>query len=186
MNNNKKGQLEIFGLAIIMVLFMLGLLLFIKFSDEKQEIAEDFLFKQLPTKILNTMKDTTTDCKNQRVEILINDVASHLTYSDTYPQKCAYAENAYDQIQCTSYTNSYYELFNPIDGAITQILKNSLEESKINYEFEIRMRDGCLINKTTYNFEPDVTGCERARKVYADTFIFTSDKGAVEIILKVC
>lgn len=183
---NNKAQLEIFGLAIISVLFIIGLILFLRFTEEKQEIAEDFMFKQIPTKVLNTMKDTTTNCKNQKVEILINDIASHLNPSDTYPQQCSFVVDNNQQIQCSSFTNSYDELFNNSGGVIPQILNNSLQDSRINYEFEIRMKDKCLIYKTSYNFEPDVNGCERARKVYADTFIFTSDKGPVEIILKVC
>ena len=130
-----KGQLEMFGLAIVFVLILLGILLYFKFSGEKETVAEDFYFTQLPTRILNTMTETTTACKDQKIEILISNIASYVDMTPNYPNLCLnYTDER--QIDCKHGNyRSYEELFNSNDGAVVNILKNSLEYSKIQYEF---------------------------------------------------
>jgi len=173
----RKGQMEIFGLAIVFVLFILALLIFLKFSsDPDEDTAEDFMMKQLPTKMLQTMMKTTTSCKEQEVEVLILDVASNL--DPTPPDYCNNIDVA-TQINCGT-RNSYQELFGT-GNVIGQIFTNSLEFERKDYEFEIKMKNGCEIFARN-----STNSCFRANKINAETFYLTSDRGKVEINLRIC
>ena len=175
--SKSRGQMEIFGLAIIFVIFILGLLIFIKFSgDEKITTAEDFIMQQLPTRMLQTMMKTTTGCKEQEVEVLIMDIASHLDNSQ--PVYCGNV-NVLTQINCKGHT-SYEELFGT-GNVIPDILARSLEIEKKDYEFVINMKNGCEIYAKN-----STNSCAKANKINAETFFLTSNKGKVEIIMKIC
>jgi|GEM_PF-1542858 hypothetical protein len=174
---NKRAQMEIFGLAIIFVIFILGLLIFLKFSgDEPITTAEDFVMKQLPTRMLQTMMKTTTGCREQEVEVLVVDIASHV--NPTPPDYCTDI-NVNSQINCNGHT-SYEELFG-IGNVVPSVFANSLDIEKKDYEFIIKMKGGCeiyAINSTN--------SCARANKISAETFYLTSNRGKVEMIMKVC
>jgi len=172
----KKAQMEIFGLAIIFLLIIVALLLFLRFSTPREEVASDFFFVQLPTKTIQTILHTTTDCQGQDVAVLISDIGSHVTGQLSDPA-CGDVRNN-NQIECNG-DHSYDELFNDINGVIPTILDNSLTLSRINYQFTIKMRSGCIIHQTP-------NGCEGAKKINAQTFTLTSRKGPVEVNLRIC
>lgn len=167
----KKGQMEIMGLIVAIILIILALLIFFAFQKPKQELAEDFFLKTTPTKVLQTMLITTTSCNKQDLRTLISDMASQsLDSCDGF--------NENRLIECSESKTSLDE----ISEVIPQIFDNSLEWSKINYEFEISIKDGCRL----YFEESTKDACRRAKKIYADTFYISSDKGSVEIFLKIC
>lgn len=174
---SSRAQMEVFGLAIIFVIFILGLLIFLKFSgDESITTAEDFVMKQLPTRMLQTMMKTTTACREQEVEVLIVDIASNVDI--TPPDHCGDV-NVNTQINCHGHT-SYEELFG-IGNVVPDVFANSLDIEGKDYEFVVKIKGGCEI----YAFS-STNSCERANKVNAETFYLTSNKGKVEIIMKIC
>lgn len=176
----RKGQLEIFGLAIIFMFFLFGLLIFVKFSSKQAEpIARNFMMDQIPSRVLQTMTETTTSCKKQPVESLISDIAGQLDVTADASGFCQQLQSD-NQIECTPTTRSYEELFN-VNSVIDQIFINSLDQEKINYEFEVKM-----LGKCTIYAKNSTTNCRLAEKVSAETFMLTSKNGKVELTLKVC
>ena len=168
----KKGQMEIMGLVVIVILVVLAFLIFLAFNKPKQELSEDFFLKTTPTKVLQTMLITSTDCNKQDLRTLISDVASQsfesngeVSYNNNRLIKCSQTKTSEDVIK----------------EVIPIIFKNSLESSFLDYEFEINIKD----SYTLYKLKSE-KGCKRARKVFADTFYISSDKGSVELFLKIC
>lgn len=71
-----KGQMEIMGLAIIVVLITLGVLFAITtMSREETSTAEEFEQQNLAAGFLNTLLGTNTGCVNATVRDLIRDCA---------------------------------------------------------------------------------------------------------------
>lgn len=74
-NNNKKSQVELFGLAVFVMLIIIGLLVFVSLQKKNVESRENFgitkyLDNKLATEILNLMFTTTvsdTDIKVQQL-----------------------------------------------------------------------------------------------------------------------
>ena len=73
---NKKGQSEIMGLAIIMFLIVLGLLLFLSFSirQKSMSINTEYTYKQLPVLLNKVIFETETsedDCFGEKIQTLL-------------------------------------------------------------------------------------------------------------------
>lgn len=72
----KKAQMEIMGLAIIIILLMLGMIFLVKFMvlDEKRSIKADFSRKQVAQNFLNAMLITNVDvCNDATVSQIITE-----------------------------------------------------------------------------------------------------------------
>lgn len=76
----KKAQMEIMGLALIIVLLTLGILFVVQFmvpKEEERSIAQSYAETQLAANILNSiLKSTAEDCNNQVLTTLFQDCAS--------------------------------------------------------------------------------------------------------------
>ena len=73
----KKAQMEIMGLAIIIILVSLAMLFIVQFVILRQptDIKEKFTHKQLAKNTINTMLSTTSNCKFISIEDLLIDCA---------------------------------------------------------------------------------------------------------------
>ena len=102
----KKAQMEIMGLAIIVVLVALAMLFVVRFVVLKSptEIKKTFTYTQLSANTLNTLLKTTTGCKGQDVTQLLQD--------------CAASEN----IICEDGNSSCYFVNKTINGILEQTL----------------------------------------------------------------
>lgn len=75
MSIHKRGQLEMIGLAIVVILLTLGLLFVLKFivlkkpSTLRQEVTES----QMASNLIGSMLKTTTHCKEMTIGELIQD-----------------------------------------------------------------------------------------------------------------
>ena len=174
----KKGQLEILGLAIVMVILLFGFIIFLRFTSEPPAPAQNFFFTELPSQTLDTLIGTTTDCRDLKIGTLIADVASHTSSpSDPLP--------ALDQlIWCDHPRNpmrSFPKLFDATDGIIPYLLEETLTEASITYDFSVRFKDNVQIWPN-----PETNNCGNARRVDAETFLIQSDNGPVEVTMKIC
>tara|TARA_Y100000310_G_scaffold281150_1_gene301458 strand:- start:83 stop:622 length:540 start_codon:yes stop_codon:yes gene_type:complete len=179
MSASRRGQMEVFGLAIILVLFIIALIIFLRLSSDEQQPAEDAFFAQLPTIFLQTTMDTTTNCREQTVETLIRDVAS-LVSVPSGSDACQTIQSTF-QIACSPGRFSHHELGITGTGALDVILA-TLQEASIPYEFSIRMENlgSCVI------YEQQWLGCSDATRIDAETFILASSQGNVEVQLRIC
>ena len=75
---NKKGQMEIFGLVIIVLLITLGMFIVIRFVvfGEEDEILKGYTQTQLAANFLGTLRRTTTECNDMSIEQLIQTCAT--------------------------------------------------------------------------------------------------------------
>ena len=72
----KRAQMEIMGLAIIIILVILGLLFGLKYLQKKPtEFQQEFEQKTLATSFLNTMLGTTSLCHKATFRELVQDCA---------------------------------------------------------------------------------------------------------------
>lgn len=119
MRSGKKSQMEIMGLALVVVLISLGLLFFIKFSireSESPNIRKSVTESALASNLLSTMLSTTAkDCSLIEIKDLVHDCASN------------------NQIVCENnqgsceYLNSFFDT----------IFKETLESWNRSYEFTV-------------------------------------------------
>ncbi|MCK5026528.1 MAG: hypothetical protein KAS15_08075 [Nanoarchaeota archaeon] len=74
---NKKGQMEIFGLVIIVMLITLGMFIVIRFVvfSEEEETLKGYTQTQSAANFLSTLRRTTTDCNEMSIEQLIQTCA---------------------------------------------------------------------------------------------------------------
>ena len=74
---NRRAQMEILGLAIIVVLIMMGVLFAIQFvlKAPSEELAQDYERSELAASLLTTMLGTTTNCRQATVTELLQDCA---------------------------------------------------------------------------------------------------------------
>ena len=146
----KKSQMEIMGLAIIIVLLFLGMVFVIKFIvlKEPKEYKKEYVHTELASNIIGAMLYTTAEeCSMVTFAKLFQDCAIgepgsiHCGISATLPSaewySCAYAE--------------YYA---------QQILKDTLGELNIKYYFKVEAG-----NRLIFDLESPCPG-ERKQKRY--------------------
>ena len=95
-----KSQMEIMGLAIIVILAALAMIFVIQFIVVKQptDIKKAFTHKELAANTVNTLLSTTTDCKELSIAQLLEDCAEGALVSCPGGDSCAYAEQVIDGI----------------------------------------------------------------------------------------
>ncbi len=71
----KKGQMEIMGLAIVMILISMGILFVLKFSIQSRQVdlKTEYTESQLSANLLNSLLQMTTDCNNKQVKTLFSE-----------------------------------------------------------------------------------------------------------------
>ncbi len=117
----KKSQMEIIGLAMIVVLISLALLFVIRFGIFRptEKHSAEYVPSELVANFLNTLQDTNSpDCSGVKFSTLFQD--------------CAINNNVGGTIPCNPWgTNSCFY----IRDTMLKILNNSFDEWKIIYFF---------------------------------------------------
>ncbi len=98
----KKAQMEVMGLAIIVILITLGLLFVVKFVvlKEPSEIKKTFTRSQMAANMLNSiLKTNSKDCYGATISYLLRDCADYyqnplgLTVCENNEDSCEYADS---------------------------------------------------------------------------------------------
>lgn len=142
MQNNKRSQMEIMGLVIIVILVAIGMLFAIQFLMKKPAGQETAAVKEstMAANFLNTMLSTSTDCFNRNIRELLQDCA--LTGGAT---------NCFGQSSC-EYAGDQIKL----------MLDNTLIKWNKDYYFSIKGAPGV----SNIYFGEECTTCEREGKVH--------------------
>lgn len=92
---NRKSQMEIMGLAIILILLILGMIFVVRFiiMKEPSDAKKRFTETQLSSNMLNTLLNTNTeDCFGMTLTELLQDCAQGETRSCGGSGSCGFAE----------------------------------------------------------------------------------------------
>ncbi|MBR9706308.1 hypothetical protein GOV14_04685 [Candidatus Pacearchaeota archaeon] len=118
---NKKGQMEIMGLAIVIMLLIVGMLFVVRFviTKEPEGYKKEFTQSQLASNMLNTLLKTNTDCPDLTITELLQDCGHNpdnpaITCSNNGKKSCQFVED----------TAKY-------------IFNQTLDEWNINYHFTV-------------------------------------------------
>lgn len=154
---NVRGQMEILGLAVIVVLIMLGVLfaVFFVLRAPQSDVAQTYKESQLASSLLTAMLATTTPCNHATVTELLQDCA------------------AYNQLECPSGTSC-----DEASTAIGKMLDGTLGTWKRSYQFSI---NGAYNAEQITFASGDCTG-ERE----SHTNPIPTPSGALQVTLNLC
>lgn len=177
---NKKGQMEILGLAMVFTLILVGFLVFLRFLEPPSSPTADFYLEQLPTQTLQAIAHTTTPCKQQTVKTLITDIVEQgICQPDG-----TYQYDPSNEIQCDGETSNS-TLFDETGGVVPELLDAALTDDGFDYEFAININN-CNLYEKKNNFQDNLEGCERSRRIDAQALTYQTKKGEVIMSLKIC
>ena len=155
--NNKKGQMEIMGLAIVVILMVSGMLFAVKFVLFKPETTyrKDYTNTQLAANMLNTLLNTNTNCNDVTIGELLQDASRDTSYID-----------------CSGISSQDY-----VQDVVEGLLGNTLSiDLKKDYYFKASVPD-----KVVVNVSEEINNRERERK----THFLQTDTGVMTIILDI-
>ena len=123
-----KGQTEIMGLAIIVVLISMGIIftLVFVFGGEEDTTKDIYQRSQLSSNLLNSMTSTSTACKGATMKELIQDCVTKRRLKCDNKNSCSYMEDA-----------------------VEIIFVNTLDKWKYSYIFTMKHGDRQLIKRTS-------------------------------------
>ncbi len=129
----KMAQMEILGLAIVVVLLTLVALISLRFFATKQPstIRKEFVESALAESFLNTLMKTSTGCKKTDFEELLQDCATMNAIQCGNEDSCSYAKEN-----------------------ITVILEDSLGEQQKYYNFSVNTLIPIIITNYPPDFQP--------------------------------
>jgi hypothetical protein len=154
---NKEAQMEIMGLAIIVVLLVLGMLFMVKFVlfKEPEDYRAEYTNTQMAANMLNAILNTNTDCNGISVSELLQD-----------------ASKDNPDIECGNMPLENY--LKKVIG--NEILNSTLREWKKPYFFK-----AYVPGKPVVSVGQEYSNKARERK----THFLTTDVGTMTIILDI-
>ena len=165
---NKRGQMEIMGLVIIIVLIIIGVLFGIRFVIKKEppSLAQEFRQTRLAANLLSSMLGTTTPCHDTTVTQLLQD--------------CAIGGG----VRCSTSTGTQNSC-DFVDGVISTMLGLTLETWRQSYYFSIK--GPTRVQAINYGWPEDVVdnkGCLGEREFKMQPI--PSRAGVLSLRLEIC
>lgn len=171
--SGKKAQMELLGVAVIVVFLALGIYLVVKFNitQPQSNTKASYTSSQLSSNMISSIITTTTaNCTNKDMLDILIDCAD---YSPEGNIICI------DYVGPPSHQNKSCEYFN---ATMNQILNNTLDAWGQNYIFNITTVSGSTIEQVWGKSRGTCTG-ERKTGQY---FFETNVKGTMLIRLDMC
>lgn len=136
MVKHKRGQMEAFGLAIIVILIALGMFFVLRFTilAPKQEVKQEFVQSQLAENMVNAIINVKTEPGlGKDMNELMKDCAEQSSGCgiQTGSSDCGCADKA---ISCLE-----------VENAVMDIFSKTLDLWKKNYMFKYPNTDDCII-----------------------------------------
>jgi len=163
---NKKAQMEMMGLTVIVVLVAIGMLFFISFNinstSTTEEPKQEYNEKQLATNYILALLKTTTSCKDLTIQDLLQDAALP----------------AYSTLSCSGSNSTEY-----VNQTIDEIIDNSLETWHTQYLLKIKHGDRMIFQrnstKCTEQTRAEATG-------YQPISLYPDSNKPIIVTLRVC
>ena len=163
-DKTKKAQMEIMGLAIIILLTAIGLLFAFKFmaTKPKNELRQDFVDTKLASNMLNVILKTTLDCKDIEIKNLYQDCAEGIANIDY----CG--------------TN---DPCNKASEVVEDILDNTLKKWERSYHFTATLGSNPPVTDIS---NKDCTKENIGTSLESETYPIPTDRGTMLIRLDIC
>lgn len=153
----KKSQMELLGMAIVIVFISMGLLFIVRFSvlKEPEQTKKKYMHSELATNMLSALiqTDSAGECHNVKVRDLLIDCAERGT------------------IDCYGQSSCIY-----VRSVIHDIFTETLGKMKVGYYFNASIRSATVASKGTK--------CTGERKT--GLFFFNTDVGNLFVRLDIC
>lgn len=168
----KRGQMELMGLAMVIVLISIGVLFVVKFNvlKEPADTKKDYSYSEIASNTLSAMLLSTSGdgCKNINIRDLLIDCTDN-----------PYDENNVNDIEggsieCNDGTESCFYA----EYVINEILEKTLDEWGFNYNLDV----STALDNTLNMSRGDCSG-ERKSSLF---FFETAGQGTMFIRLDVC
>jgi len=159
----KKAQMEIMGLAVIVILLALAMFFVTKFTLFKQESGQELSFQQSQAAIgfVNTLLNTNSGCESASFTKLIEEMAT--------PR--------YSILSCGEETLEEHYI-----SSVTYILSQTMD--LWGYKYELKVSFPLASEKEDIIIQKD---CENAvQQEAAPPFPIPTDYGIVIVIMKIC
>lgn len=160
---NKKSQMELLGLAIVIVLIAMGILFIIRFSvlKEPSETKKKYTFSELASNTVSAMliANSGEECKNINIRDLLIDCAEHFSSNGS--------------IICEDGNKSCFY----VREATRSIFNKTLDTWNRNYQLNVSTSSNTVLNSSRGS-------CLGERK--SSLFFFETLEGTLFIRLDVC
>lgn len=170
----KRAQTEILGLAIVVIIIILGVVLSLRFikPNQTQDLKDTFTDSTLASNMLNVMLKTTIECKDLELKTLLQDCAegvSNKEYCEGYTDPCVYSKKI-----------------------ITDLLEGTIGSMKRDYLFETDSPTGgassfsiSAEDKASCTSENVGPGEDYSTRI-SESYPLPTKKGTMDIILSLC
>ncbi len=128
-HNNKRGQAEIMGIALVVILITIGIVYLAKYSAEPpKKTQEEFQRRELPKTIITSIVEVVSTCNNEKMADVIQDCgfARSMTCTDT-TQPANPAMTSCDYLKKTLKDD---------------ILEKMLGDERFHYQYQLRLLSG--------------------------------------------
>lgn len=118
---NKKAQMEILGIAVVILIILVGAMLFfvLMVPSSSRSVVVDVARTEIGANTLNTLLKTTTPCKKLTISELISDCIDGASIDCLAQNSCEY-----------------------LQGQVSIILQETLNKWNIDYQFDIFELEG--------------------------------------------
>ena len=90
----KRGQVEIMGIALVVILITIGIVFVAKYSaKEPKKTQEEFQRRELPKTIITSLVEVRSTCNNEKMSDVMQDCALAKQFScDGFADSCVYLQ----------------------------------------------------------------------------------------------
>ncbi len=163
---NKKAQMEIMGLVIIVALLLLGMFFAMKYLTREPETITQASDKQMAIAFLNTLLAKNLYVDDCKTGIELNELI----------KDCA-KQTQQTKNMCQDGTTTYCE---KASAVIQDILVNTFEANKKPYQFEVKLQDSTGPSPISISY--DCNGQNKDPVYYQ----LPTEQGTVMIWLSIC
>jgi hypothetical protein len=132
MRLSKKAQGEIMGIALVVILMVIGILFMVKYqAKEPGKTQEEFQRRELPKTIITSLVETTSTCNNEKMADVLQDCG----FGDTF--RCEVEDDilgSCDYLQGKRSVDGGFET----EGVLKQIMDTMLVK-KFQYNYRVSL-----------------------------------------------
>lgn len=163
---NKRGQMEIMGLAVIVILVVIGIFLAIRFLSKPSDSGPDLMDKKIATSFLNTLladKLEARECKNG---VELKEMLQDCTEKPELMKKCTAP---------VTYCAKAQEI-------TKGILSETFKKRGKGYEFRLQRNEGSAVHEIM----SDSYKCPVTSDKQQVNYEIPTQSGTISLILKMC